>query len=194
MVLVHGNESHVEALREEVANVLAPAGSAALRSRRPRWCTSSDGFDFLGFHIRWKRKRGTNKWHVYTFIADRPIRSLKAKIRALTRRTSQQNPRAVLIRLNQIMRGWANYFKHAACKRTLNRLSHFVWWRVMRWLRDGIAGAGRTSARRFTRPDGRWRPIAADGIELFNLASVPVTRYRYRGNTIPNPWTLPASA
>jgi RNA-directed DNA polymerase len=47
---------------------------------------------------------------------------------------------------------------------------------------------------RFTRPDGRWRPIAADGVELFNLASVPVTRYRYRGNTIPNPWTLPASA
>ena len=53
----------------------------------------SDGFDFLGFHIQWKRKRGTNKWHVYTFIADRPIRSVKAKIRALTRRTSQQEPR-----------------------------------------------------------------------------------------------------
>jgi len=24
----------------------------------------SDGFDFLGFHIRWKRKRGSNKWYV----------------------------------------------------------------------------------------------------------------------------------
>ncbi|MFD3941109.1 hypothetical protein ACFWSP_40280, partial [Streptomyces sp. NPDC058618] len=39
----------------------------------------SDGFDFLGFRIQWKRKGGTTKWHVYTFIADRPIRSLKAK-------------------------------------------------------------------------------------------------------------------
>ena len=29
-----------------------------------------------------------------------------------------------------------------------------------------------------------------DGIKLFNLAAVPVTRYRYRGNTIPTPWTL----
>ena len=95
----------------------------------------SDGFDFLGFHIQWKRKRGTNKWHVYTFIADRPIRSVKAKIRALTNRKSQQNPAAVLIRLNQIMRGWTNYFRHAACKRTLSRLFHFVWWRVIRWLR-----------------------------------------------------------
>jgi len=28
-----------------------------------------------------------------------------------------------------------------------------------------------------------------DGIWLFNPASVPVTRYRYRGTKIPNPWT-----
>jgi hypothetical protein len=26
----------------------------------------SEGFDFLGFRLQWKRKRGTNKWHVYT--------------------------------------------------------------------------------------------------------------------------------
>ena len=79
----------------------------------------SDGFDFLGFRIQWKRKMGTAKWHVYTFIADRPIRSLKVKIRALTNRTSQQDPRPVLIRLNQVMRGWSNYFRHAVCKHTL---------------------------------------------------------------------------
>jgi RNA-directed DNA polymerase len=42
----------------------------------------SEGFDFLGFRIQWKRKRGTNTWHAYTFIAKRPIRSLKAKVRA----------------------------------------------------------------------------------------------------------------
>src|SRR6478672_1692361 len=37
----------------------------------------SAGFDFLGFHLEWKRKRGSNKWYVYTFIADRPFRSEK---------------------------------------------------------------------------------------------------------------------
>ena len=35
---------------------------------------------------------------------------------------------------------------------------------------------------------GRWLPITADGIELRSIAAIPVTRYRYRGNTIPNPW------
>jgi hypothetical protein len=44
------------------------------------------------------------------------------------------------------------------------------------------------------RPNGRWQPIAADGIELFNLESVAVTRYRWRATPIPNPWTLPDHA
>jgi len=191
VVLVHGTQTHVEAIREDVARVLAPMG-LRLSAAKTQIVHMSDGFDFLGFHIRWKRKRGTNKWHIYTFIADRPVRSLKAKIRALTNRKSQQNPGAVLTRMGQISRGWANYFKHAACKRTLSSLSHFVWWRVIRWLRALHRWTWKDVRRRFTTPDGRWRPITVDGIALFNLASVPVTRYRYRGNTIPNPWTLPA--
>jgi RNA-directed DNA polymerase len=96
------------------------------------WGGISDGLDFLGFRIRWRRKRGTNKWYVYTFIANRPLRSLKVKIRALTHRTSQHPPRDVLIRLNQSMRGWANYFKHAVAKDNFSKLEYFVWWRVVR--------------------------------------------------------------
>ena len=39
-------------------------------------------------------------------------------------------------------------------------------------------------------PQGQRKPITADGIELFHLKAVPVTRYRYRGSTIPSPWDL----
>jgi RNA-directed DNA polymerase len=189
VVLVHGVRGDVEALREDVATVLQPLG-LRLSGAKTQLVHMSDGFDFLGFRIRWRRKYGTNKWYVYTFIADRPIRSLKAKVRALTNRTSQQNPRDVLIRLNQIMRGWANYFKHAVAKHTFRSLSHFVWGRVVRWLRTLHRWKWRDVRARFTTPDGRWQPISADGTELFDLETVPVTRYRYRGNTIPNPWTL----
>jgi RNA-directed DNA polymerase len=63
---------------------------------------------------------------------------------------------------------------------------------VIRWLRALHRWKWKDVRRRFTTPDGRWKPIAVDGIELFNLEKVPVTRYRYRGNTIPTPWeTLP---
>lgn len=78
--------------------------------------------DFLGFHIQWRRKRGTTKSYVYTFVADRPIRALKDKVRALTSRLSQHPPRNVLIRLNQIMRGWSAYSRHAVAKHTMDSL------------------------------------------------------------------------
>jgi len=93
-----------------------------------------DGFNFLGFRIVWKRKRGTDKWHVDTFIADKPVQSLKRKIMALTRRLSHAEFRATLIRINQIQCGWANYFKHAVAQHTFDRLQDFIWWRVVNWV------------------------------------------------------------
>jgi RNA-directed DNA polymerase len=190
VVLVHGTRADAETLREEIADVLVPLG-LRLSSAKTRIAHMSESFDFLGFRIQWKRKRGTNKWYVYTFIADRPIRSLKAKIRALTNRRSHWDLRYVLIRLNQIMRSRASYFKHAVCKHTLGNLANFAWWRVIRLLRTLHRWNWKGVRRTFTTPDGRWtRPVTADGIELFHMGTVPVTRYRYRGSKIPSPWTL----
>ena len=190
VVVVHGSRENTEALRKDVADVLAPMG-LRLSPAKTQVVHMSEGFDFLGFHIQWRRKYGTNTWHVYTFIADRPIRQLKAKIRDLTPRTSQQKLRDVLIRLGQIMRGWSNYFKHAVGKHIFRKLAGLTWWRVIRWLMQMHRWTWKDVRHRFTTPTGAWQPITADGIEMFNIAAVPVTRYRYRGNTIPNPWHLP---
>jgi RNA-directed DNA polymerase len=92
VVLTDGTEDHLHELREQIAQVLAPLG-LRFSETKTRIVHMSEGFDFLGFRLQWKRKRGTNKWYVYTFIADQPFRSVKAKIRALTPRTSQQDLR-----------------------------------------------------------------------------------------------------
>jgi RNA-directed DNA polymerase len=193
VILVHGDRADVQTLHDDIATVLEPLG-LRLSTAKTRIVHMSDGLDFLGFHIQWRRKRGTSKWYVYTFIADRPIRSVKQKVRDLTHRTSQQSPRDVLIRLNQIMRGWANYFRHAVCKHTLDALENFVWHRVIRWWKHLHRWNWKDARRHLTGPEGRWRRPTTDGIELFNIASVPVTRYRYRGSKILNPWTLPNHA
>jgi RNA-directed DNA polymerase len=187
VLLVHGQEADVVTLRDDVATALAPLG-LRLSQSKTRIVHMRDGFDFLGFHIQWKRKRGTNQWYVYTFIADNPFRLVKAKIRALTHRVSQADMATVIGRINQILRGWTNYFRHAVCKHTLNRLRYFVNWRIIRWLRKRHRWTWKTFRRKYTTPTGRWLPIAADGAEVFNPAAVTVTRYRYRGNKIPNPF------
>jgi hypothetical protein len=70
--------SDAETVCEESADVLAPMGCGC-RQAKAQVVHMSDGFDYIGFHIRWKRKRGTGKWYVHIFIGDRPIRSLKTR-------------------------------------------------------------------------------------------------------------------
>ena len=57
VVMVYGQRHHAEALREEVAAVLAPLG-LRLSPEKTRVVHIDEGFDFLGFHIRRQRKRG----------------------------------------------------------------------------------------------------------------------------------------
>jgi RNA-directed DNA polymerase len=187
-VLVNGSEQDALALREEIAGVLATMG-LRLSQAKTRVVHMSEGFSFLGFRIQWRRKKGTSKHHVYTFIDQRPIRSLKAKIRALTPRTSQQELRSVLTSLNQAMHGWANYFRHAVAKTTFSMLDNFAWWRVIRMLTARHHWRWQDVRRQYTTPTGKWLPISAGGTELRRIAATRVTRYRYRGSTIPGPWT-----
>ncbi|ETK32808.1 group II intron maturase-specific domain-containing protein [Microbispora sp. ATCC PTA-5024] len=92
----------------------------------------ADGFDVLGFRIVRIRKRGTDKWHVYAFIADKLVETLKRKIKALTQRLSHLGYKIALIRINQILLGWADYFRHAVAKHTIQCLHTFIWWRMVR--------------------------------------------------------------
>jgi len=192
-VLVDGSRQDTEALREQIAEVLATLG-LRLSESKTRVVHLNEGFPFLGFRIQRRRKRGTSKWYVYTFIDDRPIRAVKAKIRALTRRTSQLDLGYVLTRLDQVMHGWAHYFRHAVAKNVFAMLDNFAWRRVIRMLRQRHRWRWKDVRRQFTDRTGRWLPIMAGEIEMRRIAAIPVTRYRYRGTKIPNPWTLAAAA
>jgi RNA-directed DNA polymerase len=189
VVLVHGTEPDTEMLREEITHVLRPIG-LRLSPAKTRVVHMSEGFDFLGFRIQWRRKRGTSKWYVYTFVAQRPLRSVKAKIRALTHKTSQQDLEYVLTSLNMVMHGWANYFRHAVAKNTFGTLDNFTWWRLIRMLRERHHWTWSDVRRRFVTASGQWQPITAGETELRKISAIPVTRYRYRSTAIPSPWPL----
>ena len=146
-----------------------------------------DGLDFLGLPVKWMRKWETCRRYVYTFIADKPVREPKRKIRAPTHGRSQVPFAAVLTRINEFLRGRATYFIHAVAKHTFDAVRSFAWWRaanMITYRRRMTWGALRGQ---FKGPLGR-RQIALDGVELFNIAAVPVTRYRWRGLSISRPW------
>ena len=96
--------------------------------------------------------------------------------------------------LNRSLAGWANYFRHGVSKAVFSTIDSHAWLRLMRWTRAKHKGRNRLGMKQFRRRfcDQGWR-IAHNGVAFTGASSVPVTRYRYRGSTIPTPWTPTAT-
>jgi RNA-directed DNA polymerase len=190
VLMVSGDRHHAEALRAEVAAVLAPLG-LRLAPEKTRTVHIDEGFDFLGQHIRRMRKRGTSKHYVYTKPSRKAIQAIKDKVKAKTyRSTRHKDLDELIISLNRSLAGWANYFRHGVSKATFSAIDAFTWGRLMRWIRakhKGRTGLGMNELRRRFCDQG-WR-FAWKGVVFTGTSSVAVTRYRYRGSAIPTPWT-----
>jgi hypothetical protein len=76
VVMVTGDRQHAEELRMWVAAILAQVG-LKLSPEKTQVVHIDEGFDFLGFHIRRMRKRGTQTHYVYTVPSKRSIQSIK---------------------------------------------------------------------------------------------------------------------
>ena len=95
-----------------------------------------EGFDFLGFHIRRMRKRGTNKHHVYTTPSRKSVQKVRDRVRDKTYRSTLNTDLDELIAsLNQSLRGWANYFRHGVSKATFDTVDNHAWLRLVGWIR-----------------------------------------------------------
>jgi RNA-directed DNA polymerase len=196
VVMVFGERHHAEALRQEVADVLAPLGLQLAPEKTRVVHIEDEGFDFLSFHIRRQRKRGTQKHYVYTTPSRKAIQAVKDKVKAKTYRSTRHiKLDEVITSLNRLLTGWANYFRHGVSKAVFTAIDSLAWGRIMRWIRakytHGRHRIGMTELRRRFCDQG-WR-FAHNGIVFTGASSVAVTRYRYRGNTIATPWT-PTSA
>jgi RNA-directed DNA polymerase len=188
VVCVNGQQQHAEALRQQVASVLAPLG-LVLAPDKTRVVHIDEGFDFLGFHIRRMRKRGTSKHYVYTVPSRKAVAAITAKVRTRTARsTLHLDLDQLLLGLNRSLQGWANYFRHGVSKEVFSKVDYHAWRRIGTWLRRKH---GRISWREVRRQfcDRGWR-FALNGVHFRGASSVAVTRYRYRGTRIPTPWTI----
>ena len=185
VVLVAGKREHADALTAEVSEVLAKVG-LRLSETKTTVAHIDEGFDFLGFRIQRRRKKGENgKRTVYTYPSKKALASVTDKVRKLTRRELHLTLADLLRRLNPVLRGWCNYFRHGVSKRTFSYLDHYAFWRVITWIRKRHVGLNwGTVRRRFLT---NWE-IRDGHTELFRAQAVTVDRYRYRGARIPTPW------
>jgi RNA-directed DNA polymerase len=195
VLMIWGEQHHAEALREEVSAVLAPLG-LRLSPDKTRVVHIDEGFDFLGFTIRRQWNRGTRKYSVYIRPSKSAVQSVKDKVKIRTYRSTRYQDLDVVLRsVNRVLVGWANYFRYAVAKVVFSAIDNHAWGRLMRWVRAKYGGQRRMGMAELRRRfcDKGWR-FAYNGVVFTGASSVAVTRYRYRGSTIPTPWTVRPTA
>jgi RNA-directed DNA polymerase len=125
VALCHTRQETLE-VKARLAAWLAPRG-LAFNEDKTRVVTLADGFDFLGFNVR---RHGGKLPIKPSKAAIRRIRErLPTELRALLGHTA----RAVIRRLNPIIRGWANYYRTHVAGQIFGDLDSYLWRLTWKW-------------------------------------------------------------
>jgi RNA-directed DNA polymerase len=187
-LMITGTRDDAEALRDEIAEVLATMG-LRLSPEKTLITHIDEGLDFLGWRIQRHTKKGTSQRYVYTYPTKKALANITGKIKTLCRQTTSQDLADLLLPLNRVLQGWCTYFRPGVSFKTFQYLRAFAWKHVWAWIRrKHPKGNWKELRRRYC--DGGWWP-SSDGVRLFNPGKVRTYSYRYRGTAIPTPWTSP---
>jgi group II intron reverse transcriptase/maturase len=96
----------------------------------------NESFNFLGFTIKVAESPRTGKKFPLIVPSKKAMRDIKAEIKSLTCRKNLALPKEVVVNnLNEVVRGWVNYFYYGHCSNDLLRLKRFLDERVRTYLR-----------------------------------------------------------
>ncbi len=92
---------------------------------------------FLGHHICVRELPDNGGFVPRAVIPKERSKQLRRKIKNLFRRSTCSESLESRLRLaNPILRGWANFYRHAwGAKRVFAANDHYVWWTIHRWFR-----------------------------------------------------------
>jgi RNA-directed DNA polymerase len=150
-IMVAGTRRHAEAQWDEVGDVLSEMG-LRLAPDKTRVVHIDEGFDFLGFRIQRHQQKGSDRRLIYSYPSKKSMTRIRRKVKAVTKRITQQPADQLYRQLNRMVRGWAQDFRHAASSKAYHDLQHYLWWRVWEWLKNKHP---RTPKRRIIH---RWLP------------------------------------
>ena len=172
-------EDHVRPL---VASFLAERG-LALSPEKTRVTHIEDGFDFLGTHVR--KYRGGK---VLCTPAKKNVQAFLDIIRGIVKGHKQAITGNLIMQLNPVIRGWAQYHQHGASKRTFARVDHEIFTLLWQWARRRHPHKSRHWIRdKYFRTEGgnTWvffgHILDSKGrkqdVRLCRAASVPIRRH-----------------
>ncbi len=140
-----------------------------------------EGFNFLGHTVR---KFGDK---LLTYPAKSNVQALRDKIRLCVKSALGLSQEALIRKLNPLLRGWANYYRNGASKRTFDKLDYCVWNQLWRWTKRRHPNKSPTwrKQRYFSKDRDCWNFSVtirlANGeskvLNLYRMASTKIQRH-----------------
>jgi RNA-directed DNA polymerase len=125
VALCHSRDEALE-VKARLASWLAPRG-LTFNEDKTRVVSLDEGFDFLGFNVR--------RYHGKLLIkpSKAAIRRIRQRLRTETLSLRGSNARAVIKRLNPIIRGWAAYYRGVVSSEAFTLLDRYMWALTYKW-------------------------------------------------------------
>jgi RNA-directed DNA polymerase len=189
------SKEELEALKEEIKTWMIKRG-LELSEEKTKIIHADEGADYLGFNIRTYDNKLLIKPQKEKVLAF--CEKIKAEVRKLNGATQE----AVIMKLNPMLRGWANYYRHVVSKDTFNYVSHRVWNTLWNWAkrRHPLKNNQWIKNQYFRRIKGQdWvfscfikgRKGEQKLINLLDIASTPIRRFvKVKGDASPDDATL----
>jgi RNA-directed DNA polymerase len=128
LVALCHSRHEAEQVKARLASWLAPRG-LSFNEEKTRVVSLDEGFDFLGFNVRQQSGKLLIK---PSKAAQRRIRE---RLRTEMRSLRGANARAVIRRLNPIIRGWAAYYRGVVSSEVFSALDAYEWKLAYKWAR-----------------------------------------------------------
>jgi RNA-directed DNA polymerase len=108
-----------------------------LSEEKTRIVHLTEGFDFLGFNIRHYPAPQTSRtgWKLLIKPSKEAVQDVQKKLKDQWNKAQGTSVQSVLVKLNPIIGGWANYFRTAVAKEIFNSLDRWMFSKTDRYTR-----------------------------------------------------------
>ncbi len=140
---------------------------------------------FLGHHVHVRPHPIHGEPVAVAVIPKERSHRLREQVKDLFRRSTLHFSLEDRLRiLNPILRGWCNYFRHAAgASRVFRGIDNYVWWTIFRWLRKKHKRPPiRVLIKRYSRPETGRSGIQwmGGGLRPFELFRTKIEHFKMR--------------
>jgi group II intron reverse transcriptase/maturase len=138
-------KGNTDRILKGIRAVLEELGLSLNESKTKVVDARKEDFNFLGFTIGIKRGIRTGKEFPLIRPSKKAMKHIRAEIKGLTCNRNHALPKGVVImKVNEIVRGWTNYFYYGHCSKDLSAIKYYLENRVRIYLRrkHGIRSKG----------------------------------------------------